>query len=50
MEMFNSYWCSRADGLKGTAGYWSDGERFISDLLASKVISESEASVFTRAR
>jgi len=49
MEVFNSYWRSRAQ-IKATAGYWVDGERFLAELVASGALSEAEAMVFTRTR
>jgi ribonuclease HII len=32
MTAFNSYWNSLSPGIKKTAGYYSDGQRFIKDL------------------
>ncbi len=32
MTGFNSYWQKKYPGLKGTAGYYSDGKRFLKDL------------------
>ena len=32
MEGFNRYWLEKLPGLKRTAGYYSDGKRFLSDL------------------
>ena len=50
MDLFNRYWLSRADGIQKTAGYWSDGNRFLADLLAMKVVTEQEAAQFRRVR
>jgi hypothetical protein len=48
MRLFNDYWVERAGGIKPTAGYWVDGERFLADLRASGVITAAEAERFTR--
>lgn len=32
MESFNDFFCKICEGLKPTAGYWQDGQRFIKDL------------------
>ncbi|MBL7215150.1 MAG: hypothetical protein ISS71_05685 [Phycisphaerae bacterium] len=32
MESLNRFFCKMCDGLKPTAGYWQDGQRFIKDL------------------
>ena len=32
MESLNTFFCKMCDGLKPTAGYWQDGQRFIKDL------------------
>jgi len=48
MRLFNDYWVERAGGIKPTAGYWVDGERFLADLRASGVVTDAEAERFTR--
>ena len=43
MEMFNRYWIKLIDGLKPTAGYYVDGNRFfreITDKMQESDISE----------
>ena len=32
MDRLSRYWTSRVPGLKETAGYWTDGLRFMSDI------------------
>jgi ribonuclease HII len=32
MEAFNAFFCGLCSGLKPTAGYWQDGQRFLKDL------------------
>ena len=32
MESLNIFFCKMCDGLKPTAGYWQDGQRFVKDL------------------
>lgn len=34
MESLNAFFCQMCDGLKPTAGYWQDGQRFVKDLQA----------------
>lgn len=50
MDLFNRYWLSRAGGIRKTAGYWSDGNRFLADLLEMKVVTEQEAAQLRRVR
>jgi len=50
MDLFNRYWLARARGVKKTAGYWGDGDRFLADLMESQVIDAGEAARFTRTR
>ncbi len=40
MKGFNLYWQNRVPGLKETAGYYSDGKRFIRDLQEAGVLPE----------
>lgn len=32
MESLNAFFCAMCEGLKPTAGYWQDGQRFVKDL------------------
>ncbi len=32
MHRFNAYWLARAPGVKPTAGYWTDGQRFVKEI------------------
>lgn len=32
MKLFNAYWQQHIDGLKSTAGYYTDGKRFLADI------------------
>jgi len=50
MRLFNDYWVERAGGLKPTAGYWVDAERFLADLRAASVITDAEIARFTRVK
>ena len=34
MRRFNAWWAARVPGLKPTAGYWQDGQRFLVDVEA----------------
>ena len=47
MRIFNDYWVARA-GLRPTAGYWVDGERFLADLRAAAVVSDAVIDSITR--
>jgi ribonuclease HII len=40
MHGFNLYWQSRLSGLKGTAGYYNDGKRFIAELKEAGILPE----------
>ena len=40
MEGFNLYWQSLHPGLKGTAGYYSDGKRFLADLKEAGLLPD----------
>jgi ribonuclease HII len=37
MARFNVYWQRQVPGVKPTAGYWTDGQRFVSDLRAAGI-------------
>jgi len=46
MEGFNRYWAERVPGIVPTAGYWSDGQRFLADLAdAAEVAPVGELPV-----
>jgi ribonuclease HII len=32
MLRFNAYWLARAPEVKATAGYWTDGQRFVKEI------------------
>ena len=32
MELLNDYWCGKVPGLRRTAGYYTDGHRFLQDI------------------
>ncbi|MEM6312669.1 MAG: hypothetical protein AAF743_01190, partial [Planctomycetota bacterium] len=32
MHRFNAWWAGHVPGLKPTAGYWTDGLRFLADI------------------
>lgn len=34
MDRFNAYWLAQAPGLRPTAGYYNDGQRFLKDIKA----------------
>jgi ribonuclease HII len=50
MHRFNAHWTARAPGLKPTAGYWTDGQRFIEDLRSTGVASEEQVQTLVRRR
>ncbi|MCD6404653.1 MAG: hypothetical protein J7M19_02380 [Planctomycetes bacterium] len=50
MELFNGYWLSRAEGVKSTAGYWVDAQRFVGELVAAQAVTEAEAAQFMMTR
>ena len=35
MNSFNHYWAEQIDGLKPTAGYYQDGQRFLRDIAST---------------
>ncbi len=35
MGCFNRYWCAQVPGLRPTAGYYQDGQRFLADIQAA---------------
>ena len=36
MHLFNAWWCERVPGLKPTAGYFTDGQRFLADTAVAR--------------
>ena len=32
MELINGYWCGQIEGLRPTAGYYTDGKRFLAEI------------------
>ena len=42
MKAFNAYWCKKAQGIKETAGYYNDGQRFIKDLKELNLYPEND--------
>lgn len=41
MNSFNRYWYSKNSGVKPTAGYYTDGVRFLKDLEVNKLLPEN---------
>ncbi len=35
MRMFNDFWCTQANGLKPTAGYYTDAQRWLGDVATT---------------
>ncbi|MBK9127153.1 MAG: hypothetical protein IPM13_05065 [Phycisphaerales bacterium] len=50
MECFNAYWLDRAPGLRPTAGYYTDAQRFLADIRPLLGQGPPAADVFVRAR
>lgn len=50
MRVFNRYWQDRAPTLRPTAGYYSDGRRFLDDLEALKLMGAGDRERLTRQR
>lgn len=50
MERFNAYWLERAPGLRPTAGYYTDAQRFLADIRPLLAHGPPAADVFVRAR
>ena len=48
MGGLNLYWQSLLPGLKGTAGYYSDGKRFLSDLKDAGLLPEDGTSLIRK--
>jgi ribonuclease HII len=45
---FNRYWQTRLPGIKKTAGYYSDGKRFLNDLKEAGVLPEDTSGLIRR--
>ena len=45
MTLFNTYWLEKGQDLKGTAGYYTDGRRFLKDLDLQGLIPENRDSL-----
>jgi ribonuclease HII len=50
MHRFNAYWKQRAPTLKPTAGYWTDGQRFIEELKATNAADPEVIGKLVRSR
>ena len=48
MKAFNAYWQKRVPELKKTAGYYSDGQRFIRDLKEKGIYPEDSDTILRR--
>jgi hypothetical protein len=48
MKAFNGYWQKRSPGLKRTAGYYSDGQRFIRELKELRLYPEDPDMILRR--
>jgi len=50
MELLNAWWAARVTGLKPTAGYYTDGKRFLSDIDAALRKLPVDRSLLIRSR
>jgi hypothetical protein len=48
MHAFNEYWRQRLDGLKPTAGYWTDAGRFLKDIAPALESEGTDLSAMVR--
>jgi ribonuclease HII len=48
MKAFNAYWVKKAPGIKETAGYYNDGQRFIKDLKGFNLYPENDKFLLRR--
>lgn len=48
MMSFNRYWQKKVPGLKETAGYYTDGMRFIDDLKINDLLPENRDSIIRK--
>jgi ribonuclease HII len=50
MELFNAWWAGRVPGLKPTAGYYTDGQRFLQDIAAAIAAEGIDPAMLIRER
>jgi len=50
LEMLNDYWCMCVPNLKRTAGYYSDGRRFLEDIERARRKEDIPLSLMVRCR
>ena len=50
MAAFNAYWCERQPGLKPTAGYTTDGRRWVAEAEATLARADLPDDVLVRRR
>lgn len=50
MEMFNDFWVQRVPGLQPTAGYYTDGRRFLTEIEAARAAAGVPAESMVRSR
>lgn len=48
MVCFNRYWCSQVAGLRPTAGYYEDGQRFLADIQQSEACRRIDRQMLVR--
>lgn len=48
MICFNRYWCSQVAGLRPTAGYYEDGQRFLTDIQDSTACRTVDRQMLVR--
>ena len=50
MELFNKFWSARIDGLAPTAGYYTDGRRFLKDIADDIATLDLPKELYLRSR
>ena len=50
MELLNRWWAGRVEDLKPTAGYYTDGKRFLADIAAALAQADVDESLLVRSR
>ena len=50
MERINAFWASHMPGLKPTAGYYTDGHRFLTDIAEALAAAPVDTSLLQRSR
>ncbi len=50
VELLNRHFARRVSGIRRTAGYWTDGQRFLRDLEDARAISTEERALLVRRR